>query len=298
MYVLSSVGVSVRSDHVDVVEDVCRSTQCGGAGDPELGASLIVLTALLSVGLVMTFRHIEEARSLVTEEHTRTAAELDAFTEFKRRVSGIEPTRSVPTNGNMVAMANGSTDRQLEQVQNAYRETIMSVPHYEDEYDEPFEVNMTAELGEEVAVAVVDGSRFTEQVKRGLISQCNEGRRRRAELIRTLNREERRLMDAQSDLSEVESALESETPDSIRDHGFPELSDRWERLGTVKDRCQDLLDDHAAARKNTPEERPEFREYVYSSLPTEYPILSETTRLLDRITDRRRTILRALTRRA
>ncbi len=298
MYVLSSVGVSIRSDHVDAVEDVCRSTQCGGAGDPEFEAPLIVLTALLSIGLVMTFRHIEEARSLVTEEHTRTATELDAFTEFKRRVSRIEVTRSVSTNDNMVVMANGSTDRQLEQVQDAYHETIMSVPHYEAEYDEPFEVNMTAEFGEEVAVAVIDGSRFTEQVKRGLISQCNEGRRRRAELIKTLNREERRLVNARSDLSDVESALESETPDSVQKHAFPELADRWEQLGTVKDRCQNLLDEYAAARKNTPEERPEFREYVYSSLPTEYPILSDTTRLLDRITDRRKTVFRALTRKA
>jgi DNA repair exonuclease SbcCD ATPase subunit len=174
----------------------------------------------------------------------------------------------------------------------------MSVSHYEEEYDEPIQVNMTAELGEEVAAAVFDGTRFTRKLKQGLISQCNEARRRRAELLTTLDREERRLVDAEADLSDIESALESETPETTRELSFPELSDRWERLGVVEDRCQDLLDEHAATRRNTPEERPEFREYVYRSLPSEYPVLSDGTRLLDRIGDCRRTVLRALTRRA
>jgi hypothetical protein len=280
---------------MDVVEDACSSVQCGSA-EPEF-VPLILLSVLLIVGLVTTFGHIEEARSLVTQEHDRTVAELDAFTEFERRLSELEATRSVPSNGTVAAIAGGSTDRQLEKVRDAYRETIMSVPHYEAEYDEPFEVNITAELGEEIAAAVIDGTRFTGQLKQGLMSQCNEARRRRAELGTTLNREERRLVDARSDLSDIESALESETPESVRDHGFPELSDRWERLGNVETRCRKLLEEQVATRKNTLEERPEFREYVYSPLPTEYPALSDGTRLLDRITDRRQAVLRALTRR-
>lgn len=296
MFVLSTRGVSVRSTNADVVEDVCHSVQCGG-GEPEIQASLVVLSVLLTLGLVATFRHIEEARSLVTREHDRTATELDAFTEFERKMAGIEVTRSVPTSGNMVAMASESPDRQLKQVQDAYRETVMSVPHYETEYDEPLGVNMTAELGEEVAAAVVDGTRFTGQLKQGLIAQCNEARRRRAELLTTLEREERRLVDAKADLSDIESAFDANTPESTRDLSFPELSDRWERLGSVENRCCDLLEEHAATRRNTPEERPEFREYVYRSLPSEFPILSDGTRLLDRIGDCRRTVLRALTRR-
>jgi hypothetical protein len=297
MLVLSTRGISVRSSDVDVVEDVCHSVQCGG-GDPEIQATLVAVSVLLTLGLVATFRHIEEARSLVTREHDRTATELDAFTEFERKLDGIEATRSVPASGNMVAMASESPDRQLEQVQDAYRETVMSVSHYEDDYDEPIQVNMTAELGEEVGAAVIDGTRFTAQLKRGLISQCHEARRRRAELLTTLDREERRLVDAKADLSDIESALEAETPEATRNLAFPELSDRWKRLGDVEDQCQDLLDEHAATRKNTPEERPEFREYVYRSLPSEYPVLSDGTRLLDRIGDCRQTVLRALTRRA
>ena len=297
MPTFSTRGISVRSNEVDIVEDVCRSAQCGG-GEPEVQVSLVVLSVLFALGLVTTFRHIEEARSLVAQEQDRTAAELDAFTEFERRVAGIEATQSVPANGNVIAMASESPDRQLEKVRDAYRETVMSVSHYEAEYDEPLEVNMTAELGEEVAAAVVDGTRFSGQLKQGLIAQCNEARRRRAELLTTLDREERRLVDARADLADIESALESETPESTRDLSFPELSDRWEQLGNVEDECRDLLDENAANRRNTLEKRPEFREYVYRSLSSEYPILSDATRLLERIGDCRQTVLRALTRRA
>jgi len=297
MFALSTGGVSVRTNEANIVGDVCNSVECGG-GEPELQAGFVVASVLLTLGLVATFRYIAEARSLVAEERERTVAERDALTAFERRVSGMEVSQSIPTGNTAVAMTSGPGDRQLEQVREAYRETVMSVPHYETEYDEPIEVNMSAEFGQEVAAAVFDGNRFTGQVKQGLLSQCNEARRRRAELIGALKREERRLSGAREELGDVEAALEAETPESIEDRTFPELSDRWDRLERVEDRCRNVLEDHAATRRGTPEDRPEFREYVYRSLPTEYPVLSDGTRLLDRITDRRRDLLRALTRRA
>ncbi len=297
MLVLSTGGVSVQAKDVNVVDDVCHSVQCGG-GEPELDAGVVVLTVLLTLGLVATLRYVAEARSLVDRERERTAEERDAFLKFEREVSGIEATKSVPTGESAVAMVTGSTDHQLEQVQDAYRETVMSVPHYEDEYDEPIGVNMTAELGEEVAAAVFDGTRFTPQLKHGLVSQSNEARRRRTELLATLDREERRLIDANEELRDVEAALEDETPESVHGLPFSELSDRWGRLGGVEDQCRTMLEQHAATPGTAPEEYPEFREYVYRSLPTEYPVLSDGTRLLDRITECRRTVMRALTRRA
>jgi hypothetical protein len=297
MFEPSAGRVSVQGKDVDVVGDVCRSVECGSS-EPALQAGALLLSVLLTLGLVATFRYMAEARSLVAEERERTATERDAFTQFERKVSGIEATKSIPVNGSAVAIAAGTADRQLEQVQSAYRETVMSVPHYETEYDESIEVNMTAELGEEVAAAVFDGTRFTQQLKRGLISQSNEARRRRSELLTTLDREEQRLTEASEELSEIESTLEAETPESIHDCSFPELSDRWDRLGSIENRCQNLLEEHSTTRGKPPEEQPEFREFVYHSLPTEYPVLSDGTRLLDRIMECRRTVMRALTRRA
>jgi len=299
MFALSTGSVSVRAENVDLVDDVCHSVQCGGS-EPQVQIGAVVASVLLTLGLVATFRHIAEAQSLISEERDRTAAERDAFTEFERQVSGLEATQSVPTGGSAVAMAAGPPDRQLQQVRDAYRETVMSVPHYEVEYDEPIEANMTAELGEEVAAAVFDGTGFTRQLKHGLVSQCNEARRRRAELLARLDREERRLTEASEELRDVEAAFESEAPASIEELRFPDLSDRWERLGDVERQCQDLIEERAAAdatRRNASEHRTAFREYVYQPLPTEYPVLSDATRLLDRITERRRSLVRALTRR-
>jgi hypothetical protein len=297
MSVLSTGGVSVRPNEVDLVDDVCHSVDCGG-GEPELQAGVIVLSVLLTLGLVATFRYIAEARSLLDRERERTAAERDALTEFERQVSGIETTQPVPTGGAAVSVTSDPADRQLERVRDAYRETVMAVPHYETEYGEPIAVNMSAELGEEIVAAVFDGTRFTRQLKHGLLSQCNEARHRRTALLTTLDREDRRLRGAHEELREIESDLDDETPASIETCSFPELSDRWNRLGTVEDRCREVLEDHATTTEISPESQPRLREYVYQSLPTEYPVLSDGTRLLDRITDCRRSVMRALTRRA
>jgi hypothetical protein len=297
MYTLSTGGVSVRTNGVDLVDDVCHSVECG-AGEPELQAGLVLASVVLTIGLVATFRYIAEAHSLLDRERERTAAERDAFAAFEREVSGIETTQSVPTAGTAVAVTAGPTDHQLDQVRNAYRETVMAVPHYETEYDEPIQANMSAELGQEVTAAVFDGSRFTHQLKHGLLSQATEACRRRRKLLETLDRETRRLTDASEDLRDIETTLDAETPDSIEDCTFTDLSERWDGLGDAEDRCRDLLEDYATPHTSTPEDQPEFREYVYQSMPTEYPVLSDGTRLLDRITDSRHRLLHALTRRA
>jgi hypothetical protein len=252
---------------------------------------------LLTLGLVATFRHIAEARSLVAEERDRTAAERDAFADFERRVSGIEASPSVPTGGSTVAMTTGPPDRQLQHVRDAYRETVMSVPHYGTEYDEPIQANMTAELGEEVTAAVFDGRGFNRQLKSGLLSQCGEARRRRQELLTALDREERRLTGATEELRGIESAFDARTTPPPAELGFAELSDRWDRLGDVEAQCRAVIEERAEDRRGTVDERTAFREYVYRSLPTEYPVVSDAVRLLDRIGERRREALRALTRR-
>lgn len=285
-------GVSVRTKVTDSVGGVCHSM---GWAEPD--EAVVVLSVLLAVGLVASFKHVAKARSLLEEERELTAAERDAFSEFKKEISAIETTQSIRKPVTIVAVTGESTNQQLQRVRAAYRETVMAVPHYETEYDEPIEVNMSAELGEEVTAAVFDGTGFTQQIKRGLLSQATEAHRQRSELLAALRREERQLTEARDELCGIETALEAEKPEPVHQCPFSELSDRWERLGNIEERCRDLLESHAATRGKPIEERPQFREYVYQSLTTEYPVLSDGTRLLDRITDCRQTVMRELTRR-
>ncbi|WP_456264523.1 DUF7260 family protein, partial [Aeromonas schubertii] len=49
----------------------------------------------------------------------------------------------------------------LNDVQQAYRETVMSIAHYDEEYDEPLAQNLAFEVGEELAAAIMTHSQLT-----------------------------------------------------------------------------------------------------------------------------------------
>lgn len=286
---------TIHAYEANPIEVVCRFMECGGV---ETGsyASVVTGVVLLGLGLVVVLTYIPEARSELKEEHERVATERDAIAAFQRKVSGIEAVRSAPTGRGAVAIGSELEDSGFERIKDAYRETVMSVPHYEEEYDEPIEANMTAELGDEMAAAVFGGRRYTQPIKRGLVSQCNEARHSREELLTVLEREQRRLTSADEELCDIVSELETEMPDLEEEHTFSELSDRWTRLGDVESRCREFLEEHSESRGNAPHNRSGFQEYVYQSLPTEHPVLSDGTRVFDRITECRQTVLRALTR--
>lgn len=244
---------------------------------------------------MIVLTHIPEARSELATEEERVTAEQSAFISFQRKVSEIEATSTVSKKVGAASMHPKLGDGNIKQVRNAYRETIMSVPHYKMEYDEPIEANMAAELGDEMAAAVLDGGQYTKPIKRRLISQCNDARQRRKELLIVLEREQRRLENAEAELRDIVSDFEDEATGLDSDHTFSELSDMWSRLGEVENRCREFIENHSEAHGNGLHGRPEFREHLYNSVSTTHPVLSEGIRIVDQIIMRRRTALRMLT---
>lgn len=272
----------------------CRLTECSGIGI-ELYGGAISWSVLVCFGLSVALTHIPEAQSELNAERERVTTEQNAFTAFQREVSEIKPMRPAPKQIPVRSTHTGSANTQVEQIRQAYRETIMSMSHYETEYNEPIEANMTAELGGEMATAILDGREFTQQVKSGLISQCGEARKRRKKLIILLEREQRRLDNAETELEAILSEFESEATELDPDHTFSELSNIWARLGKVENRCREFIQTHPAAQGNSPYNRADFPGYVYNSLSTSHPVLSEGIGIFERITEYRRTVLRTLT---
>lgn len=293
--------LSVRAEQVEIVEETCGLAECGTL-DPTLQIELILLTAILALGVLATLREVSKAGAVVAEERERTRAERDAFAAFERRLGSLETAHpiSIHQAGPPVSLETERSDSQLDRVKNAYAETIMAVSHFEEEYDEPMEVNMTAELGEEAAVAVFDGPKLTPQLKTVLLRQTNEARTRREGLLDALDREEDRLNGAENKLRDIESEFDQIHPLSASDPPFDELKSRWERLDTLETACQSFLDEHQITTGELPgydyEDRT-IREYLYGELSTQHPVLSDGIRLIARIRERRRTTLRALTRR-
>lgn len=107
---------------------------------------------------------IETASSLVNAEHEQVAAEREAFQTFQDSVAECEPRRKqLLTQPKRVRFSpsNEDTTDPHRQLQQAYRESVMSVGHYEQDYNESLRRNLSNELGADLASGLCDGTPFT-----------------------------------------------------------------------------------------------------------------------------------------
>lgn len=305
-----SISIHANDMQAQAVEDVCRATLGCGHADMLFHLLLFLATGLLTLFVVATIIHLHEARAAVSEERSRTAAEHDAFAAFTRRIAALDAdvssTQPTTSSGPVATMTAESRppDHGLQQVVEAYRETIMAVPHYDEDYDESLAANMAAEFGEEVATAVVGGSRLTPQLKQALIQGSRDAQDRRRELLTGLDRETDDLDGAHETFTDVDAALGSMDDRPLSDRSFDDLVGVWRRLGELEDRCarrlnrrQERIHEWSMGGPRTAD-APTLHEYLYQPLSVTYPVLAEGTALVERIRTARGRALGALTRRA
>lgn len=293
--------VSMRN--MEVVDDVCRSSfGCGGLDLATM--VLISVTAVLALLVFAAVVHVWDAETLLDDELRRLAAERDAFSEFGKRVSAIEASEAsaaVPASGGLVTASSTVPDDGLDRVKDAYRDTVMDVDHFEEDYGEGLAENLSAEFGDSVAVAVVDGDRFTPQLKAALLQSSREASRQRASFISTLEAEADSLEEAAAALEEIDAERESLAEAPLPSRSYDDLVDDWRRLGRLSDRCGALVSDRQRRLKelsaSLPPGRGEVQEYLYDELPVSHPVLADAASLTEAIEELRGRVLRSLTRR-
>ena len=114
---------------------------------------------------------LDRAATALRRERRRTADELEALGAFAERVREIEAKTAV-AEGNAVTaigLEAGRTDG-LDAVREAYEATVMSVPHYGQEYDDGYPESLRAEFSPDLAAALTDGTRFNARCKRAVLS--------------------------------------------------------------------------------------------------------------------------------
>lgn len=121
---------------------------------------------------------IPDAVNVISEERTQIVNEQEAFEQFAQRVAAIQPgnaglsvssshgTQNTKFGLGMIAKNrhSPSMDR-LTQIREAYRETVMALPHYETEYGESIVENMSNEIGPAVTQTVLKGDVLSNQLK-------------------------------------------------------------------------------------------------------------------------------------
>ena len=269
--------------------------------DPLSPALVLVSTGLLTILLAVTLVQLRKAHSILAEERERTQTERDAFAAFARRIASIDtspaPT-TTPGAGGVTPMAVTGTDKRLGEVRDLYRETVMGVGHYEEEYDETLQQNMTGEFGEDVAVAVCEGSMFTPQLQQALIDQSQLARDRRDRFLDRLDRESAELAEADETASRIHATIRQLNETKLSDRPYDDLAEVWGRLGELRAEIEALIEDrqHQLHRNGDPSDPDAaIQPYLYRTLDVTYPVLDTGTSLVAEIKQARRRVLRALT---
>jgi hypothetical protein len=231
----------------------------------------------------------------VAEERRRVTDELDALQTFADHVENSKPGQAQPANvAPAVELSTNRSSDTLETVRQAYESTFMSVPHYDDDYGEPYARSLAAEFGPEMAAALVEGSQFTQACKKALLGGVSDAVMRREQLADALTDEQSSVADARhvivalaEELVEIYRSTQANQPIGI-------LDAHDARLGVLAEKSDRLLDQRQATiveqrRSLTlPIDEFDIPSYVYGDMDTEtrYPVLgalADCTEVLDEL---------------
>ena len=251
--------------------------------------------------------HIPIACKIVQTEQEHTAAERDAFAEFGQRVAALDPPSSAGAHPQpqqqkqdqeqgsprtMTPRLNSpSTTDGVDEIQQAYREIVMGMDHYDQEYDEPLGVNLAAEFSEELAVAITSNPQLTSHLQQTVVQAATAASARREEFIARLDEERATLDEAHQTLATTGERYERVTERPRYQQSAADLQETYQQLIACCSACEQLLDERQTQRAEGHTAEPRIDElvdlhhYLYHSLDVTYPVLADGTTLLDRVSD-------------
>jgi len=295
-------GVSLGARRNDPIAPVCSSWEC------ELQAALAspeVLSLVAFVGLFALLATVQftAARQACEEERRRVHEEIDAFDEFADVLAAIEPSaavgiRSLET-ADTVALAGGgrlTRDARLDRILEGYRETVMAVPHYEEDYGDTLTESIAAELGCETAIAVQRQEELSPALRGTLLRQAHAARAARSSYLDLVDAEIEALSSFSArgqTLEERRRNLSVHVDETAPHNRFDAAVDARARFHELETDCEEAVAERQRQieHQRSPEvDRPQaIQELLYSGLPeTNYPVLSWFADLAHRVRDDRR----------
>lgn len=248
---------------------------------------------------------IERARTVVGEEIELVSAELDAFEQFLSRLGDVQvddaPTGGASRGGHGTAtlvVGDAGPADELAAIRSAYRETVMDVPHFEDEYDETLRENLAAETGDLLAYRVAEGGTLTPTVYGALREACEGCRDDREDFLGQLERERDSLREVEAELNDIETRvveLQGRLSEASESTEFASVD---AELQAIERRCTDLANrrqeviHNRAARVLSGVDDASLVGYLYGELETVTPALTDVGSCLELVRHCRKRCLR------
>ena len=292
----SSIYLSRQQPNFGIQYSCSSSIDCASLALVER-ISIVVDTGILLLLVTGLVCYVAAARTRCSVETRRTRREAVAFDRFATRVRDVDPvvSRTAAARVGSVLVATDDrtgSGRRIREITATFRDTVMSVPHYDEEYGESLAEHMAIEFGDELTIAVVETRQFTPQVKQGLYRAAIAARDRRLELLSVLEAESNALQTFERELTDLTTRVEALTEPLRSDQTYDELCETYRELNECTRACEALLhtrqtqrtDGHAA---NLPYAIDDLQEYLYERFEVTYPVLSDGLQLYRRITTAR-----------
>ena len=228
-------------------------------------------SALVSVLRGHVLDPLIDAQAVVQREATEIDTECEAFDQLAQRVATIEAVPDLQPEPQAHTLRVESQVQAADQLQEAYRETIMNIPHYEDVYGESLETNVAAELPPEVAVLFQEpADQITPDQKSRIQAAATNARASRETLAANLADEHESLASAYDELDAVITQLDGpHVPDWYTAQFEATLTD------SIQTR-QEILDDRPHRSRS---DGHDLCHYLYADQGWTYPVLTAVARL-------------------
>lgn len=302
-----------RIQSVEPAAAECTDLSCdlaSVASDPGAVTAFVIAGVAAFVALA----YVRDAKATCRDERRRVLDERAAFEEFADRVSGLDPAPTSSTapsfDGPTAAVRTVSAvdggnrtgdDVRLRRVLAAYRDTVMSLPHYGEEYDETIPQSLAAELGPDTTAALASNGTLSSGAQSALVRRSRRAADARSSLADAIDAEIDALSEYESDLNRVDRRRRRllEHLDGVNGDRTDAGIDVWNRLEDLEDDCDEAASERQRALDDPPmtvdapgeeADRRSFHEYLYG--PTDgprYPVLAQIAEVAGRIrTDRDR----------
>lgn len=255
-------------------------------------------------GAAVVGGYIREALGEIEAEREFTEAERDALEVFAADVRAMTVHRGANVNTNAPVLSVRANDtEQFAQIRTRYRETVMSVPNYDEMYDSGFDRSFAAEFGDDLAAVVEGGTQFSRPVRQLLVTQTSTSIEERERHLDALTVERSSVESAGRHLEETDRLLERTEPRRLIHSSFEELLEYDRDIRAATESYQQLLEArqrelHANSRSLRRRSKRTFlQEYLYQALDTPFPVLAATLDRLRTLGDRRRAVVDSIARR-
>ncbi|MEF8777332.1 MAG: hypothetical protein V5A36_00320 [Natronomonas sp.] len=236
-------------------------------------------------------------------ERRRITDELEALKTFADRVQSIETATESPSRAgcHRVIVDAAGTDGRLDRVRTAYESTVMSVPHYAEDYGDTYRQSLREEFTPDIAVALTDGRAFDDRCKRALLSAIAESRSARESLVAEIDAEKDSITKAAETLSSVGEELDELSTIAFEERSFGALDAYRSRLGVLENKCETVSDRRQRTvfeQRRTrwlPADIPDIAKYFYQDLSIDYPVMATVAELVESLYGLRLRIERTMT---